>query len=61
MRNWWEQRINDKKQGKELPMLSLRGIAYLIRRKIGIKNMPSSKSGFYNGLKSIEEEYGVDR
>ena len=61
LKKWWEQRIQDKKQGKDLPMLSLRGIAYLIRHQIGIDKMPASKGGFYDALNRIEEEYGVDR
>lgn len=61
LRKWWEQRIQDKNQGKDLPMLSLRGIAYLIRQQIGISKMPTSKGGFYNNLKSMEKKYGVDR
>jgi len=48
------------KAGETLSPLTIRGILYLLRKIVGIENMPS-RSGFYGALDKMETKHGVSR
>ena len=58
--NWWTSRIETFKAGENLSPLTIRGILYLLRKAVGIKNMPR-RSGFYSALGKVEEKFKVPR
>ena len=58
--NWWTSRIKLLKTGEKLSPLTIRGILYLLRKIVGIDNMPG-KSGFYAALGIVEQKHGVAR
>lgn len=58
--NWWTSRIDALKAGEKLSPLTIRGILYLLRKIVGIDNMPG-RSGFYAALDKVEQEHGVTR
>jgi len=58
---WWIARIKQVRSGKKVSPLTIRGILYLIRQKIGIKNMPKTKAGFYSALERVERRHRVPR
>lgn len=60
LETWWLLRISDFKAGKALSPITLRGLFYLMRLKVGQKKMPK-KGGFYAIIKRIEAEKKVNR
>lgn len=61
LETWWSQRIKASKNKKPLSPLTIRGILYLMRQKVGIKQMPKTKAGFYSALGKIEIKFKVPR
>lgn len=61
LENWWLNRIRLVKAGKTVSPVTIRGILYLMRRQVGIRNMPKTKSGFYSGLAKTEQKFKVPR
>ena len=57
---WWNQRTSDIKKGKTVSPITVRGILYIVRKNVGIKNMPK-KSGFYTALANMERKTKVPR
>lgn len=60
LETWWTQRIQSSKKGKLSP-LTIRGVLYLMRQKVGVKAMPKTKAGFYSALGRVEIQYKVPR
>jgi hypothetical protein len=58
---WWKTRASDVKAGKTVSPITLRGLFYLMRQKVGIRQMPKTKGGFYSNLKRIEEQSKIAR
>ena len=61
LETWWTQRIQASKKGKPLSPLTIRGILYLLRQKVGVKEMPKTKAGFYTALGRVEIQFKVPR
>jgi len=57
LESWWKARIKET----VLSPITLRGIYYLCRQKVGPKAMPKTKSGFYDALERIEETTKIPR
>ena len=61
LEKWWTDRIKQLRAGKKLSPVTLRGILYLMRQKVGVRKMPKSKTGFYAALSRTEKKHGVSR
>ena len=57
LEKWWFVRSKATNQSP----ITLRGIYYLLRRQVGPKGMPKTKSGFYSVLKRVEEQTKISR
>jgi len=58
---WWQNRIQLMKKKKNINPITLRGIYYLMRQQVGVKDMPKTKAGFYSALGRIEIQCKVPR
>jgi hypothetical protein len=61
LEKWWITRIKLAHGKKKLSPVTIRGILYLLRQKIGLKNMPKTKTGFYSALARVERRHHVPR
>lgn len=58
---WWRARARDIKAGKDVSVITLRGIYYLMRKLVGPRQMPKAESGFYAALEKTEEQSKIPR
>lgn len=52
--------MNSHQREEELSPVTIRGILYLMRKEVGIENMPT-KSAFYSAVARVEEQFGIPR
>lgn len=60
LEKWWKERIKELKN-KTISPLTLRGVYYLMRQRVGSRNMPKTKSGFYSAIEDLERITKISR
>lgn len=61
LEEWWTSRSKEVSKNPSLSPITLRGIFYLMRKSVGPRQMPKTKSGFYSALQHVEEESKISR
>jgi len=57
LEKWWQ----DRSKASNLSPITLRGVYYLLRKQVGPKGMPKTKSGFYSSLEKVEITSKISR
>jgi len=60
---WWTSRVESYRRGEltDDDIVTIRGILYLMRRVVGVENMPKQRSAFYAAIDRVERRHGVPR
>jgi len=59
LEKWWTERAKDINKSLNVDPITLRGLFYLLRQKVGTRNMPTS--GIYNAVERLEEKTKIPR